>query len=109
MLKWIDLQRLALILLISITAPTLVAPGALAQDSEWNQAIALNNRGVDLAKSGQYIEAIEALKQAIRLQSNFPSAYYNLGCVYAGLVRSEEAIAAFQQALRLKPDYARSA
>ena len=46
------------------------------------------------------------LKQAVRLQPNYPGAHCYLGKALAALGRREEAVAELREALRLQPDYA---
>ena len=57
---------------------------------------------------GNYIKAIEAYKQAIRIDPNNPNdsfAYYSLGRDYALLGFYKDAIEAFKQAIRIDPEY----
>lgn len=61
-------------------------------------------KGVDLYKQGRYEKAIEAFKQAIRLNPDDADVYHVLGLVYAGLGRWQEAMESYKQALRLNPD-----
>lgn len=61
-------------------------------------------KGVDLYKQGRYEKAIEAFKQAIRLNPDDADVYHVLGLVYAGLGRWQEAIESYKQAIRLNPD-----
>ncbi len=51
-------------------------------------------------------EAIEHLKQAIRINPDFPEVRYNLGIALEQAGRVPEAIEQFQQALKLRPDFA---
>jgi tetratricopeptide (TPR) repeat protein len=54
-----------------------------------------------LLQARQYQEAIEPLKRAISLQSNYFHAYNDLGVAYMKLNQLEEAAAAFQQAIKI--------
>jgi len=57
---------------------------------------------------GNYIKAIEAYKQVIRIDPNNPNnafAYYSLGRDYALLGLYKDAIEAFKQAIRIYPEY----
>lgn len=47
--------------------------------------VAYYNKGVLLAESGNYVEAIEALSRAISLKPDFGEAYYDRGYVYLAL------------------------
>jgi tetratricopeptide (TPR) repeat protein len=66
------------------------------------------NLGVDHADAGQWKEAIEAFKQAIKLNPDDASAHYNLGVAYGNLGRHKEEIEAYKQAIKLNPDYAKA-
>jgi len=55
---------------------------------------------------GRYEEAIEALKQVVRIRPGFAEAQYGLGVSYANLRLYGEATKALMQAIQLKPDYA---
>jgi tetratricopeptide (TPR) repeat protein len=61
---------------------------------------------VAYGKLGRYTEAIEAFKQAIRINPDYADAYFNLGVVYVKLGRYTEAIETFKQAIRINPDFA---
>ncbi|MGA2071311.1 MAG: tetratricopeptide repeat protein, partial [Sedimentisphaerales bacterium] len=64
------------------------------------------NLGVAYGELGRYQEAIEALKQAIRIKPDLAEAHYNLGNAYNSLGRYQDAIESYKQAIRIKPDYA---
>jgi S1-C subfamily serine protease/Tfp pilus assembly protein PilF len=57
------------------------------------------------AELGNYIKAIEAFKQAIRIDPNNASAYGNLGKIYSSLGLDKDAIEACKQAIRIDPDH----
>jgi tetratricopeptide (TPR) repeat protein len=48
----------------------------------------------------------ELMKQAIELDPNNPTLFYNLGVVNAGQDKTEEAKGYYTKAIELKPDYA---
>jgi tetratricopeptide (TPR) repeat protein len=54
----------------------------------------------------RYSDAIEAYRQALRINPDDTVAWNNLGAAYDGLQRYSDAIEAYRQALRIKPDYA---
>src|SRR5712692_3640397 len=54
----------------------------------------------------QHEEALAAHDRAIRLNPNYPDAYFNKGLTLSGLKRYEEALAAYDQTIRLDPNYA---
>ncbi len=63
-------------------------------------------RGVKYGDSGRHKDAIEAYKQAIKINPDNSVIHYNLGITYGELGRYKDAIEAFKQAIRIKPDYA---
>jgi len=54
----------------------------------------------------RYEEALAAHEQAIRLDRNYASAYYNKGAVLGNLERYEEALTAYEQAIQLDLNFA---
>ncbi len=62
--------------------------------------------GMALFNLKRYEEAIAAYEQAIRLNPNHATAYYNKGNALFNIKRYEEAIAAYEQAIRLNPNHA---
>jgi tetratricopeptide (TPR) repeat protein len=52
----------------------------------------------------RYTDAIEAYRQALRINPDDAGTWYNLGVAYGGLQRHSEAIEAYRQSLRIKPD-----
>ncbi|MBM4104516.1 MAG: tetratricopeptide repeat protein [Planctomycetes bacterium] len=69
-----------------------------------NNFIAHNNLGAFYSNLCRWQEAIEALKQSIRIYPEYARAYNNLGAAYGGLGCNQEAIEAFKQLIRLKPN-----
>jgi tetratricopeptide (TPR) repeat protein len=53
-----------------------------------------------------YAKAIEAFKQAIRIDPDDAIAHYNLGFAYDKLGSYKDAIEAYKRAIRIDPDYA---
>jgi len=60
--------------------------------------------GFCYGKLKSYAKAIEAFKQAIRINPDDAKAHYNLGCAYYDLGLYREAIEAYKQAIRIDPD-----
>ena len=63
------------------------------------------DRGVNLGTSGKHQEAIEAFKQAIRINPDYAEVHYNLGVAHGKSGMHKEAIEAYKQAIRINPDY----
>ena len=51
-------------------------------------------------------DAVESLKQAIRINPDDADAHYNLGVAYGNLGLYKDAIEAYKQAIRIDPDNA---
>jgi tetratricopeptide (TPR) repeat protein len=64
------------------------------------------NIGFCYERLGVYTKAIEAYKQAIRINPDDAIAHYNLGVIYYELGFYKEAIEVFNQAIRIDPDFA---
>ncbi|MBS1257407.1 MAG: Cell division coordinator CpoB [Candidatus Scalindua arabica] len=62
------------------------------------------DRGVEHLRSGMYKEAIESLKQVVRINPDAVS-HYNLGFVYDRTGRYKEAIEVYKRAIFINPDY----
>lgn len=54
---------------------------------------------------GNYRDAIEAARHALRCQPGMAEAWNNIAASYAALRMWDDAIAAAQEAIRLKPDF----
>lgn len=61
--------------------------------------------GVQECNKGNYETALERFDQALKLDRNFPHAWYNKGTSLGHLGRYQEAVDALEQALRLMPDF----
>lgn len=64
------------------------------------------HRGTLLAQRGRLDEAIEALRQAVALRSDFAEAHFNLGSAYRDRGDAEQALQAYRRALELRSDWA---
>ena len=71
-----------------------------------NTAIYWNQLGVAYGDSGMYKEAIEAYKQAIKIDPDDAEAHFNLGVTYGDSGMYKEAIEAYKQAIRIDPNLA---
>ena len=61
--------------------------------------------GVLLLKQRKYKSAERQIGQAIRIQPNVAASHYNRGLALMYLARGDEALASFNAAIALKPDY----
>ena len=59
-----------------------------------------------LLRYSDYKKAEETLTQAIQYDKNNYEAYYYRGCARVNAMKYDEAIADFEKAIELKPDYA---
>ncbi len=98
------LRNSFLALAIFAVSVSILAGQNIAQESR--DAQSYFNKGVAHQQAGRHQEAIEAYKQAIKIQPDALSAYLNLGLVYGALGRYEEAIEATKTVIQLKPDIA---
>jgi tetratricopeptide (TPR) repeat protein len=71
-----------------------------------NASLLHNTLGNVYASLGRYQDAIEAIKQAIRIEPDLAEAHYDLGVAYGKLGRWQDAVEAYKQAIRIKPNYA---
>jgi protein involved in polysaccharide export with SLBB domain len=60
-------------------------------------------KGEKFGLSGRYNEAVEALKEAVRLRPDYTDAWFGLAHAYSDLGRWQEAAEAYQQVIRLDP------
>jgi tetratricopeptide (TPR) repeat protein len=68
--------------------------------------IALTNHGLALSFEGRLEEGADFLRRSIEVRAHYPKAYGNLGGILLRLGKHEEAIKAYQQALRQDPSLA---
>ena len=71
------------------------------------RAAKLFEQGYAFSKDKQFDLAIEAYREAIKLDPGSATAYHNLGVAYANTKRRHEALEAFQMAVKLGPGDAR--
>lgn len=69
---------------------------------------ALHMLGVLATETGNGMLAIEMISAAIRIDNRHAVSHYNLGNAFRLLKRHEEAVACYDRAILLKPDYARA-
>jgi serine/threonine protein kinase len=92
--------------LTALPKPLVKAPAPPQPTPDPHLARTLREEGRQYYKQGKFAEAIDKLEASIRANPNDPVAHYLLGWSYHQLDRSPDlALAAFQNAIRLKPDY----
>lgn len=64
-----------------------------------------NNLGIAYDRIGRYTEAVEELKEALRLAPAYVEARNNLAVAYDNMGRYDDALMELQQAVRLNPEY----
>jgi predicted O-linked N-acetylglucosamine transferase (SPINDLY family) len=67
---------------------------------------ALRLLGILVGQNGRFAQAVEYLSAAVHIDGKQPEVHWNLGSGYLGLGKHQDAIGCYQQALRLRPDYA---
>lgn len=90
---------------LSITIALEAIP-ASAQSVKPNSGESYLEQGINLSEQNQFINAIEAYTQAIKLSPNNALAYYNRGLAFYHLRNHSAALADFNQTIKLKPDIA---
>jgi protein O-mannosyl-transferase len=65
----------------------------------------LTREGAELCKAGKFEECLSKLQAALDIRPTYAEAYNNKAYAYIGLNRLDDAIAAWREAVRLKPDY----
>jgi tetratricopeptide (TPR) repeat protein len=63
-------------------------------------------QGVSFDNLNQYENAVEAYRQALRLQPEHADAWYNLGIAYINLKKYGFAALSFEEAVRIEPEKA---
>ncbi len=71
-----------------------------------NLAIACNQYGQELGSTGNLEESVTYLLKAVATYPAMAPAHHNLGVAYLNLGQLTEAIAEFEEALKLDPEYA---
>ena len=62
-------------------------------------------KGIILAKTGKYSDAVLAYEKALKIDPKFAKAWYNLSTAYHQAKRHEESTKAYQEAVKLDPSY----
>ena len=64
----------------------------------------LVNKGIALYRQGKFEEAIQAYKEALKIDPTYVYAHYNLGLVYVAQEEFLLALESFQEAVKRRPD-----
>jgi tetratricopeptide (TPR) repeat protein len=65
----------------------------------------LNNKAAEYMQKGDYEAAVNRLQASIDLDSTMYETYYNLGIAATNAKKYDTAIEAFENGLKIKPDY----
>ncbi len=69
------------------------------------EAIAVYNKALKLSNSGDFDTALEEYRKALQLYPSFIEAYNNMGEIYSHLGESEQALSAYNNALKIERNY----
>lgn len=94
------MKRLAIIL------TTLIFIGLASCQDPAKSRVYMDEGQKLMMRYSQYAQAEEALSKAIKYDKNNYEAYYLRGCSRVNQRKYQEAISDFEQATKLKPDYA---
>ena len=94
--KWLLALLLCGLLLPSVSAQTPVTAEQYTEE------------GHKYARARVYDKAVDAYRQAIKLNPNLAAAYQGLGSVYVNMGRAGDALEPMKAAVRLEPDNARA-
>jgi tetratricopeptide (TPR) repeat protein len=86
-----------IILLVLLIFPTVSAN---------NQTDQYYNEGKNIAKLGQYTDAVTSYDKAIAINPDYAEAWFNRGVTLTYLGRHSEAVTSYDKAIAIKPDYA---
>jgi len=95
---------------VSILLEMRAWPEMLAWCYKWTKcepenAVAWFRLGWIYDELNRYDDAIEAYRQALRINPEHADAWSNLGVAYSNINRNDDAVEAFRQALRINPEH----
>jgi len=96
----VEMKKLALIL------TTLFALVLMSCENPAKSRILTEEGSKQLLRYSEFKKAEETLTKAIKYDKNNFEAYYYRGCAKVNAMKYDEAIADFEKAIELKPDYA---
>ena len=91
---------------LAFTLTTLILIGLASCQDPAKSRVYMDEGSKLMMRYSQYEQAEEALTKSIKYDKSNYEAYYLRGCAKVNLKRYQEAIADFEQATTLKPDYA---
>ena len=80
-----------------------LSPGA--KDAKYMAAHLFDMEGEKFYHDGDYMVALDKFKEAVKIEKNYPYAYFNQGLVYDKLEEYELATKAYEQAVNCSPSY----
>ncbi|HUI28266.1 MAG TPA: tetratricopeptide repeat protein [Candidatus Kryptonia bacterium] len=102
---------LALVAALMITESAWAAGGEPKPEPTGTPGLSAESRynaGLVLTRRGDWKGAEQKYREAIRLKSDFPEAWNELGHALKNQERYDESIKAYEEALRLRPNYAQA-
>ncbi len=99
------IYKLSLSLLLCFALLT-VASAQTSRQRSLSTPAELVEEGNKYAEARQYDQAVDAYRQAIKLDPNLPAAYHGLGRVYVNMGRATDALGPMRSAIRLEPENA---
>jgi len=99
-----EMIKVIAIILVLATSLTLVILPACAAAGDNFDAINWYNKGVELAETGNYQDALTATERSLDIQPNFSLAWTSKSGILNMLGRYSEALQASEHAITLQPD-----
>lgn len=75
-----------------------------AEGNRENSAGSHYDKGLAFLSTGKYPEAVEALKQSVRINPNDAKSYLKLGLAYSVQGQNKETVAALKMAIQIRPE-----
>lgn len=98
--------RSLLILILWLTAGTAFGLTLDTLPNYQDAGMKLYVRGTQKLQDGDYLGAVEDLRQAVRTRPDMPDAFHNLGFAFEKTGDIKSAAAAYERAITLRPNYA---
>src|ERR1044071_9741082 len=98
-----SILRFSLVLLLCCGAVVTVARAQISPTTTKPASEQSVEDGNKYAQARQYDQAVDAYRQAIKLDPNLAAAYRGLGGVYVNMGRAADALGPLRTAVRLEP------